>query len=67
MDESRMNRDDAINTSAVYTRARWDDLTTVEKRCRALLEEINRLNVGIVDALSESPIDREKLIELLLP
>jgi hypothetical protein len=67
MEESRMSREEAINASAVYTCSDWKNLTTVEKRCRVLLEEINRLNVGIVDALSESPIDREKLIELLLP
>lgn len=63
--------DQTSSVAQALVRASWladwepQDLTPTERACVVLAQEVYRLNVGIVDALGTSPIDRDYLIELL--
>jgi len=65
MGKSRVRIELAIQTALQYF---WKDpskLTVGEQLAMTLMTEISRLEEGIVEALEESPIDRDQLIALL--
>jgi len=55
----------ALKRVSKLTNDHWLFLSPMEAAARVCAEEITRLHVGIIDALAESPVDREKLIALL--
>jgi len=63
MDKPTLNR--ALSRISGLSNYGWTGLTLLEGAALVCAEEITRLHVGIIDALAESPIDREKLIALL--
>jgi hypothetical protein len=65
MGQGRLTAKDAITIALQYF---WRDptkLNSAERLAMTLMAEISRLEEGIVEALEESPIDREQLVALL--
>jgi len=65
MTQSRLTITEAMTRALRYFWRAPHELTNAEQLAKTLMTEISRLEEGIVEALQDSPIDREKLVSLL--